>query len=245
MLGRPSAVTDHAGVFQLSPVAAGSYLLSVQTSDRRGDVVLPLRVREAERREPRIELTRHELALRVVGSRGSELAGARAMLVPAVEPAAKTLGFAGVSAPGVGISRARTAEAGDGGTVRFAGVLCGTYHVRVVADGYLPRSVTSRVPPASEGVVLVELEAGGAIEGDIVDVNGQRVLAPVDVSLGTGENKVETVSDRGRFRLDSVRPGSHVVEASLEPLLATRKPVRQIVHVQPGVTAQVRIVLPP
>lgn len=112
-------------------------------------------------------------------------------------------------------------------------------HLEVEAFGWTP--VSADVVRPEHGMdadeVLIELEEGGAIEGEITDERGEPVVgADIVVSTPAGDELARTRSSgRGAWRVDGLPEGEVVVKAEPPPALAALlAPLRERSDVRRG-----------
>ncbi len=99
------------------------------------------------------------------------------------------------------------------GTYKMTGLVGGTYNVSVNVQGYPEPEEPTKVEVAEGGEAVhdIVLEAGGRIEGAVVDehgkpVAGARVRAQSNARWGGWRNNT-TTRDDGTFAIEGVRPG--------------------------------------
>jgi hypothetical protein len=241
--------TAQVTVVSVDPASA---LRETVFTDERGDASLPRAKGIALRAE--VIAPGHAPAIVHLDASASELSVSLALAESARGEVRSSRGDALADAEVVlygpfGARRTRTNAEGE---YALDDLPAGSAHLVIRAPGFAPasRDVTvdangGRRPSAWD---RVELAAGGAVEGVVVDAHGDPVagarvasgVAPTYVAAGTAPPGVATTDARGRFRVVDLGEGTVVLDA----FAADVGRVRQEVHVSAGETTRdVRFVL--
>jgi hypothetical protein len=131
---------------------------------------------------------------------------------------------------GPGVSISRSTETDDNGDFDFANLPAGSFYVTVdPVKGFVrpSRSKSAEIAEGQTARMVFRVERTGAIDGRVVDENGDGVLrvqvaAAQRINFG-GYIKIDpsglsaTTDDRGSFRIFNVPPGEYYVVASYMP----------------------------
>ncbi len=102
----------------------------------------------------------------------------------------------------------------DGAALRLEHLCAGPAVLRVVAAGCVPYERAFTIVAAGNDLGTVELPAGGAVRGEVLDDRGDPVEGAA-VSCGDGEDAAHATSDReGRFVLPTIPVGDRGVTAT-------------------------------
>ena len=118
-----------------------------------------------------------------------------------------------------GAARARPEARSEGdGSYTLPGLEAGAYHILASAPGFVRKTLTTEAGATGADILL---DAGGAISGMVVDEGGKpvdafRVVARSKAGSAWDAEELEkdVVSDDGRFTVEDVGAGTHVVEIS-------------------------------
>ncbi len=122
-----------------------------------------------------------------------------------VDPAGKALADASVSATRLGdVSPLGTAKSASEGQWSFPGLSAGRYKFQASHEGYLagkPKAVTLDGRGAMSGIRL-EVERGGDVQGEVRDLDGERVPGARLRGLASDDSYIHGISDaKGTFHL--------------------------------------------
>ncbi|HEX8795017.1 MAG TPA: carboxypeptidase regulatory-like domain-containing protein [Polyangiaceae bacterium] len=206
----------------------------------------------------RIEVSAPGRAPKVLTTDGSE-ESLRVALAPAESATGEVVAARGRDAiagaevtlyTDLGVRRARTDAAG---AFSLGGLAPGSAKLQVRAAGYAPVTRTLAIPD-SEGrrafeIPRVELAEEGAVEGDVVDANGDPVpgarvaqdRVPTWLAVGSTPAGVAVADSRGHFALHELPEGTLTLEAYAPDIGRAR--VRDVKVVSGRTTDRVRIVL--
>jgi protocatechuate 3,4-dioxygenase beta subunit len=207
-----SVRSDAAGKFTLKKISPQkTYIVRARTANA---VAEPVNVVPAELKEPLkvviIEKTAFTLRGTITDDAGNPLPRAEIGLMTDWRWAGGGVGF-----------RLSTFNTDDAGKFEYGGLWPGDqYHITVAAKGYEKNS-TRRVDGTAGGVhdfgKITLVNAGGAVEGTVVDSAGKPLAGARVFNSGDGPEKMETRSDdAGKFSLNGFRKGPVFVFAEKE-----------------------------
>jgi len=210
---RPSSMrnaeTDAQGRFEITLDEAGEYQFTVASSGGTGITIFHEKVPQVARHEVLLAFGTGSVSGRVLGSRGDP--------VPGIDLRAFSRAKPGISQPS---GSGSTTTDGDG-RFTIADLTAGRYRVH---SGGASRGTTEFegsgqseefVLEAGKEVrdIVVQLTAGGVIEGRVQDRSGQPVA---NAQIESRQGARSLTDARGAFRLGGLRPGSAWLRATLE-----------------------------
>jgi len=226
--------TDAQGRFAITLDEAGDYQFTVSGSGLTGITLLTVKIPQVARHEIVLAFGTGSISGRVLGSRGDPVAGSQVQAFIRRKP-----GDAGPAGGG-------SATTDGDGRFAFAELPAGTY--RLQARGASLGSLGFDGPGRSEELVIepgqevrdvvVQLTAGGAIEGRVQDRDGKPVAyARIESRQGASAQ----TDARGAFQIGGIRPGPVWLQAISERDCSPWS----MVAVASNVTAHVDLVVAP
>ncbi|HET6612300.1 MAG TPA: carboxypeptidase regulatory-like domain-containing protein [Kofleriaceae bacterium] len=240
-----SAITDDAGKVELRAVLPGHYEVTIRCASHLSHDSYPeIAIEDHDVTGQIWEVTGGAtIRGRVHNPDGEPVAGARIWTRTTTgDPRAQRTGG--------------TAVSDDDGSFEIKGLAAGSYTLRARSDAYPPTSDGPTVTVGPDGVAEadIELAAGGAITGVVVDERGEAMAAVTVRAQGKSfrirGNTTTQTRDDGTFSMTGVAPGPYRVLAVRGWFSQMRKPGTtdddlqgEQVTVKAGATAEVKLVV--